>query len=59
MRNREKLRERVFQPFLVVNVIYIVFAAIVLICCRTIVSAMVLEQVTEVARYLALETIGF
>lgn len=59
LRNREKLRERVFQSFLAVNVIYIVFAVIILIYCRTIVSAMVLDQVSAVARYLALETIGF
>lgn len=59
MQDKEKFKERIFQSFLVVNAIYILFAAIVLMRCRYIVSSMVLDRVSEVTRYLELETIGF
>lgn len=55
----KKLRERIFQSFFVVNIVYSFFAAAVFIYCRSIVSAMVLDRTTEVTGYLRLETIGF
>ena len=54
-----KFKERIFQSFFAVNVIYILFAAIVLVYCRQIVSAMVIDRIPEVTRYLELEMIGF
>lgn len=59
MQDTEKFKERIFQSFLVVNVIYIIFSVIVLIQCNSIVSVMVPDNVHEVTRYLELETIGF
>lgn len=59
MRDAVKFKERIFQAFLVVNVIYIFFAVIILIHCNYIVSSMVFDHVREVTRYLELETIGF
>lgn len=57
--NERKFRERIFQSFIAVNVIYILFSAMVLIYCRNIVSSMVLDQVHKVTEYLQLETVGF
>lgn len=54
-----KFKERIFQSFLVVNVIYIAFSVIILIYCYDIVSTMVSERIHEVTGYLELETIGF
>ncbi len=59
MQDKGKFKERIFQTFLVVNVIYILFSVIVLMHCKSIVSSMVLDRVSEVTRYLELETIGF
>lgn len=59
MGDAEKFRERIFQSFLVVNVVYILFSAVILIHCRSIVSAMTLDHVQEVTGYLELETVGF
>ncbi len=59
MQDTEKFKERIFQSFLVVHVAYFIFAIIVFIHCEEIVSAMAMERVQEVTRYLALETIGF
>lgn len=59
IQNRMKFKERIFQSFLIVNVIYIVFSVIVLIHCNYIVSTMVYDRIHEVTRYLELETIGF
>lgn len=59
IQDRMKFKERIFQSFLVVSVIYTVFAVIVLIRCNVIVSSMVFDHVYEVTRYLRLETIGF
>lgn len=59
MQDTDQLKERIFQTFLVANVIYIVFSAVVLIRCNAIVSAMVYDRADEVTKYLVLETIGF
>ncbi len=59
MRNKGKWKERIFQSFCIVNVIYILFAVVVLIYCDHIVSTMVLGDIREVTRYLRLETVGF
>lgn len=59
MKDMRKLKERIFQSFLIVNVIYILFAVMILIRCSYIVSAMVPDHVREVTGYLELETIGF
>lgn len=59
MQDTKKFKERIFQSFLIVNAIYIFFSVIILIRCNTIVSAMVLDNVHEVTRYLKLETVGF
>lgn len=55
----QKLKERIFQSFLIVNVLYIAFSIVVLLHCNAIVSTMVYDRVDEVTEYLALETIGF
>lgn len=52
-------KERVFQTFFIINVVYLLFSAVVLLRCYQIVSAMVSAQVQEVTVYLRLETIGF
>lgn len=59
MQNTEKFRERIFQSFLVVNAIYILFSTVVFIYCNHIVSTMVFDHIQEVTGYLRLETIGF
>ena len=59
MQDTEQFKERIFQTFLIANVIYIVFSAAVLIHCNAIVSAMVYDRADEVTKYLVLETIGF
>lgn len=59
MRDVKKFKERIFQTFLVVNTIYMLFSVIIFVYCRNIVSAMTVERVSEVTRYLELETIGF
>ena len=59
MKDVKKFKERIFQSFLVVNVIYIAFSVIILIYCHDIVSTMVSERIHEVTGYLELETIGF
>lgn len=59
MQDTEKFRERIFQSFLVVNAIYILFSAVVFIYCNHIVSTMVFDRIQEVTGYLRLETIGF
>lgn len=55
----DKLKERIFQSFLIVNTIYIIFSIIVLLHCSYIVSVMTSENIPEVTGYLKLETIGF
>lgn len=59
MRDARKFKERIFQSFLIVNVVYIVFSLVVLIYCKAIVSTMVYDRLDEVTGYLALETVGF
>lgn len=59
MQDENKLKERIFQTFLIVNVIYIIFSFIVFLHCNNIVSTMVSDRVYEVTGYLRLETIGF
>ena len=54
-----KFKERIFQSFLVVSIVYTAFSFIVLIYCNHIVTAMVSDNIREVTRYLKLETIGF
>lgn len=55
----EKLKKRIFQSFLVVNVVYMIFTVVIFIYCKNIVSVMVSNHIHEVTDYLALETIGF
>lgn len=59
MRDTGKLKERIFQSFVIVNVVYILFSVIVLVHCRSIVSTMASGCISEVTRYLELETVGF
>ena len=59
MEDRDRLKERIFQTFLIVNVIYILFSVFILVYCSQIVSAMAIDQIGEVTGYLKLETIGF
>ncbi len=59
VQDTEKFRERIFQSFVIVNIIYIAFSAAVLMHCNSIVSTMVFDRIDEVTKYLALETIGF
>lgn len=59
MQDRTKFSERIFQTFMVVNAVYILFAAIIFIRCSSIVSAMTSDHIDEVTWYLQLETIGF
>lgn len=55
----EKFKNRIFQAFLIVNVIYILFSFVVLMSCNSIVSAMTSDRIAEVTEYLRLETAGF
>lgn len=59
VQDKGKFKERIFQSFLIANIIYILFSVIVLIYCNYLVSAMALDYVHEVTGYLRLETIGF
>ena len=59
MQDRKRFGERIFQAFVVVNAIYIVFAAIIFWRCNGIVSTITSDRIEEVTRYLQLETIGF
>ena len=59
MQDRKKFKERIFQSFLAVNTIYILFSVLILVYCRQIVLAMTHDRIPEVTRYLELETIGF
>lgn len=54
----DKLKERIFQTFLIVNVVYIIFSVIIFAYCSHIVSAMVPGHMEEVTGYLKLETVG-
>lgn len=59
IRDRKKMKERIFQSFLIVNIIYISFSIVVFIRCNAIVSAMTPDHIHAVTTYLQLETIGF
>lgn len=59
MQDRQKFKERIFQSFMAVNVIYILFSIVILIYCSDIVSTMVPGRMDEVVGYLRLETVGF
>ncbi len=59
IQDKQKFRERVFQTFLIVNIIYLLFSLVVLIYCNHIVSAMVVGPTHRVTSYLELETVGF
>lgn len=59
MQNPEKLRERIVQSFLIVNVIYLLFSIPVFIYCNALVSKIASTHISEVTSYLKLETIGF
>ncbi len=59
MKDTDKLKERIFQTFLIVNAIYIVFSVFILTYCSQIVATMTPNQIREVTGYLRLETIGF
>ncbi len=57
--DKKRFKERIFQAFFFVNIIYILFSTVVLIHCKYIVSVMAHDNIQEVAKYLELETIGF
>lgn len=57
--HRELLRQRIFQAFLIVNGIYIVFAIFIFMRCNAMVRSMASGRIQEVTGYLQLETIGF
>ena len=59
IQDKQKFKERIFQAFIVANIIYLLFSLAVLIYCSHIVSTMVVGPTREVTRYLELETIGF
>lgn len=59
VQDTKKFKERIFQSFLVVNVVYVLFSIVILTYCSYIVSAMVGDHIKEVTGYLRLETIGF
>ncbi len=59
MKDVKKFKERIFQTFLVVNVIYILFSCVISTYCNHIVSTIALDSLQEVTGYLRLETIGF
>lgn len=59
IQDSEKFKKRIFQSFLIVNIIYILFSFIVLMSCNSIVSAMTSDRIAEVTEYLRLETAGF
>lgn len=59
IQDKQKFKERIFQAFVIANIIYLLFSLAVLIYCNHIVSTMVVEPTREVTRYLELETIGF
>lgn len=59
MQDEKKFKERIFQAFLIVNVIYILFSVMVFFYCNHIVASMVYGHVSEVTGYLRLETVGF
>lgn len=59
MSDTRKFKQRIFQSFLIVNVIYILFAAAIFVRCNDIVISMVSNHIREVTGYLELETIGF
>lgn len=58
-RGTREWKERIFQAFLIGNGIYALFSILILLHCREIVSAMAFGQISEVTRYLRLETVGF
>lgn len=59
MHDAQKFGERIFQSFLIVNIVYILFSFIVLLYCGDIVQAMAIDHIVEVTEYLRVETIGF
>lgn len=59
IQDKNKFRECIFQAFMVINIVYILFSGIIFMHCSSIVSAMASEHVDEVTKYLRLETIGF
>ena len=59
IQDKNKFRECIFQAFMVINIVYILFSGIIFMHCSSIVSVMASERVDEVTKYLRLETIGF
>ena len=59
IQDKQKFKERVFQTFLIVNAIYLLFSLAILVYCNHIVSTMVTGPTCEVTSYLELETVGF
>ena len=57
--HKDLLRQRIFQAFLIVNGIYIVFAIFIFMRCNAMVRSMASGRIQEVTGYLQLETIGF
>lgn len=59
IQDKNKFRECIFQTFIVVNIVYVVFSIIIFKRCNFIVSTMASDRLDEVTKYLRLETIGF
>lgn len=59
MQDTRKWKERIFQLFLIVSVVYIFFSILVYNYCTDLVSVMAGNRLDEVTNYLKLETIGF
>ncbi len=59
IQDEKKLRERIFQSFIFVNGVYILFTVMIFFQCSHIVAAMSTNHMDEVTNYLQLETIGF
>ena len=50
MRDTKKFKERIFQSFLAVNTVYILFSILIFKYCRQIVLAMAFDRISEVTR---------
>ena len=59
IKDPQKFKERIFQSFLIVFLVYLLFSAVIFAHCSSIISAMVPDRICEVTSYLRLETIGF
>lgn len=57
--DKDTFRKCIFQAFMVVNIVYILFSVVIFMRCSSIVHTMASERMDEVTRYLRIETIGF